>query len=134
MKRIIGLYGKAKCGKTTTLKNLIQKLAIATQRTVTINPNGDMFGVFNYKNKIICVATQGDWKGAVKQNCDFFVNQNCDIAFSATRTRGGSCNVLKALAATHTINIEWEAKAQEGNKNLQSNVNQQQADDLFNMI
>jgi hypothetical protein len=136
MKRIIGLYGKANCGKTTTLNNLIEKLAIATGKNVVIplNKETDTMEVFNYKNKIICVATQGDTKDAVKQNCDFFINQNCDIAFSATRSRGKSCDALKVLAATYSINIEREAKAQECNKNLQPNVNQQQADYLFNMI
>lgn len=96
MKAIIGLYGAANCGKTTTLKKLHDELIKqgGTELKLIQSKGSDYRTIIKYKENIIGIGTSGDDGCTVQENCLFFDKYDCDIAISATRTRGNSVGVL----------------------------------------
>lgn len=89
--KIIGLFGKANQGKTTTLKQVMERLeergGEITEK-IRVNDIPDWHVVIKYEGKKICIATGGDNPNAILKNCDFFDKHNPDVAVSAVRTKG----------------------------------------------
>jgi GTPase SAR1 family protein len=124
LQRIIGLFGAANQGKTTTLNYLIHLLSKAQMglnySTITIEDCGvednyDHTQSFEVNGLKIAVASSGDNGNAVANNIKFFKEQDCDIAVTATRTKGSSVIVLGEFAKEASINIEWVQKSNECN-------------------
>lgn len=135
MKMIIGLYGKGGIGKSATLNLLIDLLEVATTGCPMPVPRlkgRDRTKAFKFKGNIVGIGTSGDNRACVQKNCDFFDANNCDIAISATRTRGGSCVRLEEFAKKYNIKVIWIPKNIAVQK--QSQVNLVQAQALFNML
>ncbi len=133
MNKIIGLCGRAKVGKTSTLNLLIDLLEVHTTGCAMPSPQTEERKmIFTYKGFIIGVGTAGDTDLAVADNCKFFDENRCDIVFSATRTRGGSWRELNKLANKHGLSIIWI------NKTIVSTgfdvINLEQANDLLSLI
>ncbi len=133
MIKIIGLYGRANVGKTSTLNLLIDLLKVQTTGCAMAPPQAlERKMIFTYKGFIIGIGTAGDTYEEVAANCDFFDANNCDIVFSATRTRGGSCRELNKLAHKHSLSTIWIKKIiVTTGFNV---INLQQANDLLSMI
>lgn len=135
MKRIIGLYRRSNVGKTETLNLLIDLLQAATTGTPmpTPQPEGkDRRECFNYKGLKIGVCTGGDDEDVLQENCDFFDSHDCDIAFSATRTKGKTVYKASEYAEKHGTKVEWIRK-NVVEKDF-SIANLDQAKGLFKMI
>lgn len=103
MKKIIGLYGRANTGKTTTLKRLIRLFGEKAngEKPVTID---------DYRGKKIVIAPGGDTLGVVKANVKTFKEEKADILVSATRTKGGSQDALKEHAKKIGTDVIWVGK------------------------
>lgn len=54
------------------------------------HPYGGSPGTFEYNGHVVCVAPAGDTSEIVEANCRYFKQKGCDVAISATRTKGGS--------------------------------------------
>jgi hypothetical protein len=135
MKKVIGLYGRAEIGKTMTLNYLIDLLEVSMTGCTMPAPQPSTNNrrmAFKINDIIVGVGTWGDNEYEVTQNCIFFKNNNCDIAFSATRTRGGSCDALKKYAEEDESTIKWIKK-----NIVDSDFEEAaliQAQELFNLI
>lgn len=114
--RIIGLYGHSNCGESETLNELKEMLRTAG-KSISSEPHSwsDIPETFEYKRLIICVAPGGDSREIVESNCRYFKMKSCNIAISATRSKGGSADALKEFAASEGVGIEWIAKSYEHN-------------------
>ena len=98
-------------------------------------PTGhDRKRVFLSKELKIGVATRGDNAYEVKENCKFFESNACDLVFTATRTRGGSCDEIKAYAKSKTAELKWEKKENILDLINRDLYNLHLAQKLFNMI
>lgn len=139
MKKIIGLYGRANCGKSSTLKKLIQifeECPNAHKEEKFEEFNGDFRITFTFKDKCVCVATGGDDKSIIEENCNYFKNNKFDIAISATRAAGGTCDSLNDFATEHNGKMIWHKKYIESfdYKKYQDEINELEAKELFEYI
>ncbi|MDO4709958.1 MAG: hypothetical protein Q4B94_09205 [Pseudomonadota bacterium] len=117
---IIGLFGKANCGKTNTLNRVIDELLTLGAKVISSNPPNtsrdlaiqDRNVCMEFRGKKVCVATGGDEGAALKDNCEFFANNKADIVISATRTKGGTCKELVdfATSVNGKNNVFWVEK------------------------
>lgn len=134
MQKIIGLYGKYDSGKTETLNWLIALLDQVVNNTPLPTPPlkwTDRQSVFVYNGKTIAIATGGDDADAIQQNCAFFVANKCDIAISATRTRGQTCDALNIFAQQQGLTVTYIRKAKTTNPALYYQTNFLQAQQIF---
>lgn len=135
MKKIIGLSGVGGTGKTETLNLLIDLLEVATTGCSMPTPqpeSKDRKKIFTYNGNIVGIGTSGDSRVCVQKNCDFFDNNKCDIAISATRSWGGSCDCLNEFADKYKIKAIWISKNITSQNQAQANLVQAQA--LFNLL
>ena len=114
--RIIGLYGHSNCGKSETL-NELKELLRASGKSVSTKPHpwSDMPETFEYNGLVVCLAPGGDSWEIVEGNCRYFKQKGCDVAISATRTKGGSADALNEFADSEGVKVEWIAKSYEYN-------------------
>ena len=105
--RIIGLYGHGKCGKSATLndvKELLRKAGMYISKQP--HPHSESPETFEYKEKVVYVAPAGDTSEIVEANCRYFKQKGCDVAISATRTKGGSVDALNEFADSDGVKVE----------------------------
>lgn len=135
--RIIGLYGHSNCGKSETLNDL-KELLREKGKSISTEPHpwSDMPEIFEYNGHVFCVAPGGDSRAIVESNCRYFKMRGCDVAISATRTKGGSAVALKEFADSEGVEIEWIAKSYEYNLSqaTQKMCNKEMAEYIFKMI
>ncbi|OAV63517.1 hypothetical protein Barb6XT_03130 [Bacteroidales bacterium Barb6XT] len=139
MNKVIGLWGVASTGKTTTLNLLIDLLEVATTDCPMPTPQPERVErrkAFIYNGFKIGIATGGDTDDIVKENCAFFDDEKCDIVFSATRKRydSGSHIELTNYAERFGLSVTWIEKDTDTTSRTKYIVNLQQALDLLDMI
>lgn len=113
-KLLIAIEGVSNSGKTTTLKEILSLLkkdpktiSVEIQNEVNIKKTnafnipkiGDItcifeFALTNNKSLKIGVATGGDTLEIVSSNLTYFDNNNCDIVFCATKSRGQTVDYI----------------------------------------
>ena len=127
--KIIGLFGKADQGKTTTLNQVIEKLKQEGGEIKSeVADNGkDRHVCIEYKGKRICIASDGDNEPILQRNCDFFDECNrhlhIDVAVSATRTRNTTRKVLEQYAKEQKTRVTWIKKRGSADKEIQTELN-----------
>ena len=135
--RIIGLYGHGQCGKSATLNELKELLRVAG-KSVSMKPHpySESPETFEYKGQMICVAPAGDTRAIVEANCRYFKMKGCDVAISATRTKGGSIDALNEFADNEGVKVEWIAKSYEYNlsEETQKMCNKEMAEVIMKTI
>ena len=135
--RIIGLYGHGNCGKSETL-NVLKELLREAGKSVSAKPHpwSELPETFEYNGLVVCVAPGGDSREIVESNCRYFKEKNCDVAISATRTKGGSADALKEFADSEGAKVEWMAKSYEYNlsRETQKMCNQEMAEGIIKRI
>ncbi len=104
-KHIIALFGKANCGKTSTLRMLYNRLSGHQG-----NIGEDIRAVCKYKGCNVLFATWGDNLDEMDRNVGFMKSQTWDIAVTATRTRGGTVHILENYTDEIGANLSWIAK------------------------
>lgn len=135
--KIIGLYGHSNCGKTQTLNFLREMLR---QKGESLSKNAphqdDEPETFLYHGKVVCVAPGGDNEECIKANIRYFTEKQCDIAISASRTKGGGVNALNAFALQQGTTVDWHPKSYEYNLSPQTQelCNQETAQFLMNQL
>jgi len=138
-KRIVALFGPGSTGKTKTLKLLIDKLQ-ALEGAVEIfrkSEGDDILAIFNYKDKLIGIATGGDLKGMIADNFSIFIQHDCDIVFSACRTRGETSRKVEDYANRLDTELIWAGNTYNAfydPKNPDNTIHSYQADLLLKLI
>lgn len=136
MKKIIGFYGAASKGKTETLNLLIDLLngVAKISGTPVKHWNGkDKQITFIYKGNIVSICTAGDNEDELRSNIKYFEKEKCDIAISATRTKGATVDILHDFGEIkNKVRINWIKKIY--NLPNKDTVNKQQAESIFKML
>lgn len=135
--RIIGLYGHGQCGKSATLNELKKLLRVAGKSvSMKPHPHSESTETFEYNGLEVCVAPAGDTRGIVEANCRYFKQKGCDVAISATRTKGGSVDALNEFADSEGVKVEWIAKSYEYNlsQETQKMCNKEIAEVIMKLI
>lgn len=112
MRKIIALYRAGDKGKTETLNYVIEILQAITTRSLTpLVPNyTDRKATFVFNGLTVSVCTAGDNATEIKQNEAYFNNQKCDIAITASRSKGESVDAINAMANSNGASIQWVRK------------------------
>lgn len=135
--RIIGLYGHGQCGKSATL-NEVKELLRAVGKSISMqpHPHSESPETFEYNGHVVSVATAGDTREIVEANCRYFKQKGCDVAISATRTKGGSVDALNEFADSEGVKVEWIAKSYEYNlsEGTKKMCNMEMAEVMFKSI
>lgn len=135
--RIIGLYGHGNCGKSHTL-NYLKELLREAGKSISSQPHPDCEDpeTFEYKGLIVCVAPGGDDRARLEDNIRYFKSKHCDVAISATRSKGGSVEALQEYEQSEGTTIEWKPKSYEYclDEETQTLCNKEYAQVLFDMI
>lgn len=135
--RIIGLYGHGQCGKSATL-NDVKELLRAAGKSISMqpHPHSESPETFEYNGHVVSVAPAGDTREIVEANCRYFKQKGCDVAISATRTKGGSVDALNEFADSEDVMVEWIAKSYEYNlsKETQRICNKEMVLMMFSML
>lgn len=105
-KTLVDCYGISGVGKTSTLKELINILqASPTYTCIHAQPFSpyDLWIICKYKGKTVGVITQGDpgCEDNVKDFLDACKAEDCDIIFTASRTRGEIFGMVINFANTN---------------------------------
>ena len=135
--RIIALYGHANCGKSNTLNRLKMMLRSAGKSISTKpHPWCEQPETFLYKGLVVCVAPAGDDMNAISSNIRYFDSKQCDVAITASRSKGVTVKLLIDLASNIGSKIEWVQKSYEHSlsQSTQGLCNQETAQLLFEMI
>ena len=111
--KIIVLYGKANCGKTSVLKKLYAKLvASSIFRQIYFQQEGlyDLSAIFKCDVKKIGITTLGDGETELQNAFNLFIKENCDLVVCASRsrdTKNGAVRYIKSIGA----DLIWYKKA-----------------------
>lgn len=135
--RILALYGHGNCGKSDTL-NRLKMILRAAGKSISSRPHPwcEQPETFLYKNQVVCVAPAGDDMNAVSNNLSYFSSKQCDVAITASRSKGVTVRLLLDLASSIGTDIEWVQKSYEHglSKSTQGLCNQETAQLIFGMI
>ncbi len=89
---------------------------------------------FKINGVTVGIATGGDTQAIVKQNCLFFQQNNCDVAFSAIRTKGKTCQDLDAFAKQYGLTVNKQSQNIVNDITKQYASNLAKAQELYNLI
>lgn len=135
--RIIALYGHANCGKSNTLNRLKMMLRSAG-KSISSSPHPwcEQPEAFLYKDLVVCVAPAGDDENAISSNIRYFDSKQCDVAITASRSKGVTVKLLLDLASSIGSDIEWVQKSYEHSlsQSTQGLCNQEMAQLILEMI
>jgi len=134
MSDLYALQGKASCGKSVTLKNVIQLLTNKYPKAtvnILVNGNTDQKVVFaNLKGLTVGIETQGDPLSRLQDSLPDFMKMPCDIIFCACRTRGMTVEWVKLLSNKYSIHFVPKARV---SVNQQKVANLSAANALINL-
>lgn len=137
LQKLIVLSGHSNCGKSDSLNRLKELLRLAG-KSVSSAPhrNSDDSETFMYKGLVVCVAPAGDAGDIVKRNIRYFKNKKCNVAVSASRSKGNTVDTLKQYAKAQGVEINWVQKSYEYSlgEPVKDFCNQETAQLLFEMI
>jgi hypothetical protein len=145
-KTIIALYGRAKEGKTETIKKVCELIMTNFPNAVSyphhINYNADILAAIQLGNVKIGLESQGDPKSrmiredTIKQladkNIDFQLG-GCDIIVCATRTGGATIRKVDTIADRYGYNTLWKSSYYTPGLNT-AVVNKIAAEEIVNLI
>ncbi len=136
MRKIIALYRSGDKGKTETLNYVIEILRsiITGQSIPLLIPNyTDRRETFICNGFKVSICTKGDNGGEILQNEAYFNSQQCDIAITASRSRGSSPAEVKAMSHRSEAPIQWIRKSVAYN-NIENHINMSDAHRVISNI
>jgi len=137
-KTIFALKGRAKVGKTSTIK-IIYDLFKNNYESATFNEiifntdiDPDIKVIIAIDGIKIGIESQGDPYGRLKDSLTDFVENGCQIIICASRTKGMTKNWIEYYS--NHFKIEWIKKQISQNKENQNRDNQAQANKIFEEV
>lgn len=105
MEKIIALYAPSNSGKTRTLQKVISHFKLNEKI------ESDQRIVLEIRKVKIAITTFGDNADEIEQNFKFAHQNHCEILLTASRTKGGSVNMLYKIVEDNSLQIDWIKKA-----------------------
>lgn len=113
MKKIIALYRRGGTGKTATLNLVIDLLQVAATGCPmpTPQPTGhNRRETIIYNGQKVSICTAGDDEAQLLANEAYFNAQKCDIAITASRTKGKTVAIIHNMQTVHSATLDWVRK------------------------
>lgn len=104
--KIISLNGRPECGKTHTLKMVCDMLIDKYDVINKIECGDDYRITFRVKGKIVSVCTGGDSIEVIQANVAYFVEQECDLAITANRSKASPKWELEGFAESNGFELK----------------------------
>lgn len=93
--RVIALFGRGSTGKTRCLGHLINLINNEEKRGYFLKEGKDARVTLEYRGKRITICTWGDNEYEECLNIDMIRQDNPNIAVVATRTKGGTVEIVR---------------------------------------
>lgn len=84
---VIANKGKAECGKSSSIKEVFNKLIAIYPQNILIE-DGDIKATITIRNVLVGIESQGDPNSRMMQSMNDFVSMGCQIIVTARRTSG----------------------------------------------
>lgn len=108
---IIAVYGRAREGKSTTVKRVCQMLIANNARAIpsnsSIDYSLDILVTVQIGNVKIGLESQGDPKGRMFETVEKLAKDNCDIIVCTTRTHGNTVGNIDKVANGYGYHTLW---------------------------
>lgn len=115
MKKAIALKGKAKIGKSQTLRTVDELLRVKYPGAIVeheYRTRAEVRAVLNINGVIIGIETTGENIKRINESFDLFVNLGCEVIICATRTTGKTVTAVNALPGYEVV---WLAQRAQSN-------------------
>ena len=134
--RVIALFGRGNIGKTRCLGHLINLIYSETNGRNYLFEGQDARVTLDYKGCRITICTWGDNEYEEQQNIDRISKDNPDIAVVATRTKGGTVELVERFCGKIGSPLKRVEKyvASFDDKSGQEYVNNLQAEQMLDYI
>jgi len=96
--KIIAIKGRGNCGKSETLGIHLRRILKERSGVPHKECWKDTRESIETNGKVIDICPPGDNLNEVEANISFIEKHPCDIAFTATRSRGRGCRALDGYA------------------------------------
>lgn len=106
---LIGLWGTANVGKSTTLKKLSEE--IEGNEIILNNYNGHQIVVV-YRGKKVGVQTYGDDQKSVEDGLKVFHSHGCNIIAIASKSYGGTVVEIERFSSQNKWRLLWTSPIQ----------------------
>lgn len=103
---VIANNGKAECGKSSSIKEVFNKL-ITTYPYKVLIKDGDIKATVTIGNILVGIESQGDPNSRMMQSMNDFVSMGCQIIIAACRTSGETYNKIIELNQINKYDIIW---------------------------
>ena len=132
--KIIALKGRGKCGKSETLGIHLRRILNEEIGIPYEECRPDAREQIKVNGKVVDICPPGEKE--VNDNIAFVEKHPCDVLFTATRTRGGSRNALKAYAARKSVELieVWKHYNDDLDIEGQTEKNRETAEELLKRI
>ena len=134
--KIIALKGRSNCGKSETLGVHLRRILKESNCISYKECWKDTRESIQVNGKVIDICPPGDTEEFVRDNIAFFEEHPCDVAFTATRSRGRGCWAVEEYAKEKGAELVWIEKEYNNdlNKEGQLKANKELTEKLFKMI
>lgn len=134
--KIIAIKGRGNCGKSETLgihlRRILKERSGAPHKECWKDTRESIETI----GKVIDICPPGDNLNEVEANISFIEKHPCDIAFTATRSRGRGCRALDGYANETGAELIWIRKEYNDDldKEGQKAANKALSEKLYGMI
>lgn len=104
--RILSLNGRPECGKTNTLKMVCNRLSDKYEVVNKTECGQDLRMTFRVDDVIVSVCTGGDSVEIIQGNIAYYVEQECNLAISANRSKAGPKWEIEGFAQSNGYDIK----------------------------
>ena len=108
--RVIALFGRGNVGKTHCLGHLINLMYQEMFGHGCLIEGQDKSVTFEYHGLRITICTWGDTSEDEQKNLDYISCQTPDIAIVATRTKGGTVELVRQYCERKGCSLKWVEK------------------------
>jgi len=108
MKKVIALFGRGQVGKSFTIKKVYEILKEKYPNLKLIQQllGGDIQIVIIINDIKIGIESQGDPTSRIFDSIPLFLKMECNIIICATRTRGGTVDLIESIEK-NGFEIRW---------------------------
>jgi hypothetical protein len=135
---LIALSGKGSVGKSSTIKIvyglLLKKYPTLTVVVEPLESRNEIRIVVRINGKRIGIESRGDTVKAVESALNIFSNSKCHIILCATRSRGGTWDIVKEFADQNKYKFNRVDKIYEPAQVKQKGENKKCANRIFSAI
>lgn len=135
-KTIIALWGRGNVGKTTTIKDVFEKLLEIFKDCKLLKKEDsyvdDIQSIIEIDDIKIGIESQGDPNSRIFKSIPLFIKEGCHIIICATRTSGATTKIVKKQESDYEV--VWIKSKPNDAKNEQEQRNQENSKLIVGLV